>query len=97
MEGSVGAQLFWMVALGLSVGYASYYIYGKEGIDFVPSILVGLAGSLVVGITALILKVSMALSGSLIGSLAFIFVVNVFRQKTRPVFADTSNMEEDQS
>lgn len=96
MEVSTGAQIFWMIALGLTIGFVSHYVYGKEGVALVPSIIVGLAGSLVTGISALIFNFSMALAYSIIGSLGFLFVVNTFRQKDRTVFIDTDHTKKEE-
>lgn len=97
MDASIGAHIFWMVTLGLIIGFVGHFIYGKRGVALVPSILVALAGALVTGVSALVFEFSMALGYSLIGALGFLFVVNVFRQKDRTVFVDTDRSGNDQT
>lgn len=89
MDGSAGAQIFWMITLGLVIGFVGYYVFAKRGVELIPSILVAVSGSLVTGIASLILNLSMGLAYSVIGAMGFLFVVNVFRQKERQVFVDT--------
>lgn len=95
MEESVGAQIFWMITLGLTLGFIGHYVFGKRGVPLLPSMIVGLTGALVTGIAALLFGFTMAISYSLIGTLGFLFVVNAFREKDRHAFIDTDRSEND--
>lgn len=91
MDGSTGAQIFWMVTLGLVVGALGHYIFGKRGVALIPSIIVAVSGSLVTGLASLILEYSMGLAYSVIGAMGFLFVVNTFRQEEREIFVSTES------
>lgn len=83
MEEPVGTQIFWMITIGLVLGYVSYFIHRESAlaVNLVPSILIGLAGALVAGMAAFLFDLNLPEAYSVIGAIGFLFLVNAFRQK----------------
>lgn len=88
MEAQFGVELFWMIALGLLIGFAAYLIYGERGMGIWSSTITGTAGSVIVGIIASFFEFSTPLVYSFLGSVSIIFITNAFRQEDKPVFTD---------
>lgn len=88
METPLGVLLFWMITFGALIGYAGYFIYGREGVSLIPSTLMGTAGAVIVGLITYFLDFSLPLAYAMLGAVAFLFVTNVFRQKDKPVFKE---------
>lgn len=88
MEAQFGVELFWMIALGLLIGFAAYLIYGERGMGIWASTITGTAGSVIVGTIASFLGFSTPLVYAFLGSVSIIFIANAFRQEDKPVFTD---------
>lgn len=80
---SLGAHIFWMITIGLILGYVSYFVHRESdlAVNLIPSILIGLAGALIAGTTAFIFELILPEAYAIIGAIGFLFVVNAFRQK----------------
>ncbi|MCW9706853.1 hypothetical protein [Fodinibius salsisoli] len=75
---SFGAQLFWMIALGLTLGYFSHYIYLKYSVPIWLSLALSTAGAVLMGVLAHLLVFGLPLMYALLGSVIFLFVGNLF-------------------
>ncbi|HEX6983079.1 MAG TPA: hypothetical protein VF181_09985 [Balneolaceae bacterium] len=79
----IGAQIFWMITIGLILGYVSYFLHYESdlAVDLVPSILIGMLGALIGGVTAFFFNFYLPTAYAFIGSIGFLFIINAFRQK----------------
>lgn len=75
---SLGAQLFWMIAIGLTIGYAGHFIFLKYSIDLVLSITLGALGSIVMGLIAYYFAFELPLMYAVLGAVMFLFIANSF-------------------
>lgn len=75
---SVGVQLFWMVAIGLAIGYAGYFMFLKYSISMGLSISIGTLGAVFMGMTTYYFAFSMPLMYAVLGSITFLFIANAF-------------------
>ncbi len=89
MEAPFGVELFWMIALGLFIGFIAYFIYGDQGMGLRSSTFTGVAGAVVTGIIAALLEFSLPLVYAFLGSVSIIFIANAFRQEDKAVFTET--------
>lgn len=69
---------YWLVSIGLFVGFIIDLVMIKRGIGMIPNLLGGAAGSLIIGVFAIMLGVFAPLIYAAIGSVAFLFLINVF-------------------
>lgn len=90
MSATLGAQLFWFFAIGLTAGYTGYFVYKERDVGLLPSMALSTLGSLVTGNVALLLGLPGSAAYAVIGAVGFLFVANSFRQKEEPIFIDTS-------
>lgn len=83
MEPSLGAQIFWMITIGLVLGFLSYYAHKRRdlAVKLVPSIFIGVFGSLVGGVLAYVFGLLLPVAYAFMGAVGFLFLVNSFRQK----------------
>lgn len=89
MDAAVGTHLFWMLSIGLLIGYLSFLIFKRRGLRLRPSLVIGALGALIVGGAAMILGLAGVNAYAFIGAVGFLFVSNSFRQKKKPIFIDT--------
>lgn len=75
---SLGVQLFWMIAIGLTVGFASYFIFMKYSIRLGVSITLGTLGAVLMGVIAYYFAFGLPLMYSILGAVTFLFIANVF-------------------
>ncbi|HLR32619.1 MAG TPA: hypothetical protein VK074_09020 [Fodinibius sp.] len=78
MGSSLGAQLFWMITIGLTIGYASHYLFLKYSISLGLSIGTGIVGAVCAGLISYHLAYSLPLMFAVLGSLTFLFIANAF-------------------
>jgi len=81
MMPSIGVQLFWMIAVGLTIGFAGHYIYPDRGLGMGGSIFAATLGAIVMGLAAYYLSYDLPGMYSFLGSLSFLFITNVFMQE----------------
>lgn len=79
----IGTQLFWMITIGLVIGFAGYYLFGKRGVKLIPSILMSVLGAVVAGMAGYIFNFEATLAFAVIGAMAFLFITNAFLQKDK--------------
>ena len=78
MTPSVGVQLFWMIALGSTIGFIGHYIYREQGVALGSSIIVATAGAVVMGLVAHYLSYDLPGMYAFLGAITFLFIANVF-------------------
>lgn len=78
MVPSFGAQLFWMIAIGLILGYASYFVFIKYSIRLGLSISLGTLGAVLIGGIAYYFAFDLPLMYSILGAVTFLFIANAF-------------------
>lgn len=72
-------MIFWFLMLGVTTGWVLGYIVGHEGITLRSNIVWGGASAILIGVIALLLNFSGgALLYSFMGTLAMLFIANVF-------------------
>lgn len=90
MEVLNGVTIYWLVTIGLMIGYVTELIMGKRGMNLVGNLIGGVAGSVIVGVSAIMLNLFGALLYAAIGSFAFLFLVNIF--KYEPEYKDDTEI-----
>lgn len=78
MEEINGVTIYWLISIGLLVGYVMELIIGKRGMKLTGNLIGGVIGSVVIGIMAIFLNLFGALVYATIGAVAFLFLCNVF-------------------
>lgn len=53
MSATLGAQLFWVIAIGMTLGYIGFFVYEDRGVALIPSMALSTLGSIVTGVLAL--------------------------------------------
>jgi len=78
MEELNGVTIYWLISIGLLIGYFMELILGKRGMSLTGNLIGGVIGSLVIGIAAIYLNLFGALVYASLGAVAFLFLCNVF-------------------
>lgn len=78
MEELNAVTIYWLISIGLLVGYLTDLIMIKRGIGMIGNIVWGAIGSLILGVICIILGLFGPLVYAAIGSIAFLFLINVF-------------------
>lgn len=92
MEEINGVTIYWLLTIGAAIGYFIEMIMGRRGMSLFGNIICGIIGSLSIGLSAIFLNLPGALLFSAIGSIAFLFLVNIF--STHPHHASSVNVVE---
>ncbi|HEX6983080.1 MAG TPA: hypothetical protein VF181_09990 [Balneolaceae bacterium] len=80
MEALNGATIFWLITLGMIAGALVKVVMWKSTVDIVPNIVFGVLGTLIVGGITISLSLPGGLLFAFIGTLAILFIINVFNQ-----------------
>lgn len=78
MEELNGVFIYWLISIGLLVGYIIDLVMIKRGIGMWGNIIGGVVGSVIIGIVAITLGLVAPLMFAAVGSVAFLFLINVF-------------------
>ncbi len=78
METFTATTIFWLIVLGATTGWVIGYIIGHEGIPLISNVIWGLVTAPIIGVCALYLELSGVLVFAFIGTLATLFLANVF-------------------
>ena len=70
--------LIWLTILGTTTGYIVGIIIGHEGTTLISNIIWSIIGAVAVGIISLLFELSGVLIYAFIGTLAVLFIVNIF-------------------
>ncbi len=75
-----GTAIFWFIALGLTVGMIFGLFIKEEGRSMIANLSWGTVGAVVTGSLAILLGFGDGMLFAFIGSLAILFIANVFHQ-----------------
>jgi hypothetical protein len=78
MEELNAVTIYWLISIGLLVGLIIDVVMIKRGIGLIGNIVGGAIGSVIIGISAIVLNLFAPLIFAAIGSIAFLFLINVF-------------------
>ena len=78
MEELNGVTIYWLISIGLLVGFIIDLVMMKRGISLIGNIFWGAIGSVIIGVIMIILNVFAPLVYAGLGSIAFLFLMNVF-------------------
>jgi len=83
MEEINGVTIYWLISIGLLIGYIIDLIMGRRGMHLSGNLAGGVVGSVVIGLAALYLELFGALILASIGTVSFLFLVNIFSTHAR--------------
>ncbi|HKL15354.1 MAG TPA: hypothetical protein VJ915_06940 [Balneolaceae bacterium] len=78
MEELNGVTIYWLISIGLLVGFVIDLIMMKRGISLIGNVFWGAVGSVIIGVIMIVLNVFGPLIYAAVGSIAFLFLINVF-------------------
>lgn len=78
MEELNGVTIYWMISIGLLVGYLIDLMMGGRGLSLAGNLAGGAAGAVLIGVSVMMFGLFAPLLYAAIGSIAFLFIVNVF-------------------
>ncbi len=78
MEELNGVTIYWLISIGLVVGYVMEIFFKRSGFGMGWNLFFGVVGSLIVGAVAIYFELFAPLIYAAIGSVAFLFLINVF-------------------
>ncbi|NBC27329.1 MAG: hypothetical protein GVY08_10735 [Bacteroidetes bacterium] len=78
MEELNAVTIYWLISIGLLVGFVIDLLMMKRGISLIGNVAWGAAGSVIIGVIMIVLNVFAPLIYAAIGSIAFLFLINVF-------------------
>jgi hypothetical protein len=78
MEELSGVTIYWLISIGLLVGFVIDLIMMKRGISLTWNVFWGAVGSVIIGVIMIVLNVFGPLIYAAVGSIAFLFLINVF-------------------
>ncbi len=70
--------IYWLISIGLLVGMIVDLIMIKRGVGLVQNVIGGAIGSVIIGVSMIVLNVYGPLIYAAIGSITFLFLINVF-------------------
>lgn len=82
MEELNGVTIYWLISIGLLIGFVIDLVMIKRGIGMMVNIISGAAGSVIIGVTAILLNLFAPLVFAAVGSVSILFLVNVFSMRT---------------
>ncbi|MEX0770508.1 MAG: hypothetical protein WD035_07240 [Balneolaceae bacterium] len=80
MEFVDGITIYWFISIGLMVGWVTGIVIGKEGKSAYANLFWGVISSIIMGMIGASAGLGDGLLFSFVGTLAFLFLVNVFHQ-----------------
>jgi hypothetical protein len=78
MEELNGTMIFWLISVGLIAGALTKVTIWKQGVELIPNLIGGAIGAVIVGSVAIMVKMPGSLAFGFLGSLAVLFIINVF-------------------
>lgn len=78
MEELNGVTIYWLISIGLLVGFVIDLLMMKRGIALIKNVVWGAVGSVIIGVVMIVLNVFAPLIYAALGSIAFLFLFNVF-------------------
>lgn len=78
MEVFNGVTVYWLISIGLLIGYIMDLVMLKRGVGLKGNLIGGVIGSLIIGWFLIELSLFGPLIYAAMGTIAFLFLVNVF-------------------
>lgn len=78
MEELNGVTIYWLISIGLLVGFVIDLLMMKRGIGLIGNVSWGAIGAVIIGVSMITLNVFAPLIYAAVGSIAFLFLINVF-------------------
>lgn len=78
MEELNGVTIYWLISIGLLVGFIIDVIMWKRGIGLIGNVVGGALGAVIIGAVVISLNMYGPLIYAALGAIAFLFLVNVF-------------------
>lgn len=85
MEELNTVTIYWLLSIGLLIGYVTDLIMIKRGIGMIWNVIWGAVGSVIIGVACVTLGLFGSLIYAALGSVAFLFLINVFSFHTNDV------------
>ncbi|TVR31543.1 MAG: hypothetical protein EA390_06305 [Balneolaceae bacterium] len=85
MEELNAVTIYWLISIGLLIGYITDLLMIKQGIGMIGNVIWGAIGSVIIGVICILLGLFAPLVYAAIGSVAFLFLINVFSFRTQDV------------
>lgn len=70
--------IYWLISIGMLVGFLTDIAMFKRGIGTIGNVVWGAVGSVIIGVVCILLDLFAPLVFAAIGSIAFLFLINVF-------------------
>ena len=83
MEIIDGATIFWLIALGMFMGGAAKVVMWNTNVGLMSNVLAGAAGAVIMGGLIAMLNMEGFLLFAFLGSLAILFIINVFNMESQ--------------
>ncbi|NIW80282.1 MAG: hypothetical protein GWN16_12855 [Calditrichae bacterium] len=78
MEELNGTMIFWLIAVGMVAGALTKVSIWKQGVELVPNLIAGVIGAVIIGSAAVMINMPGSLVFGFLGSIAVLFILNVF-------------------
>lgn len=78
MEELNGVTIYWLISIGLLVGLFVELFLMKRSIGLIRNAIWGAVGSVIIGVAMILLNMFSPLIYAALGSIAFLFLINVF-------------------
>lgn len=78
MEELNGVTIYWLISIGLLVGLFVEILLMKRSIGLIRNAIWGAVGSVIIGVAMILLNMFGPLIYAALGSVAFLFLINVF-------------------
>lgn len=89
METLTGTTIYWLISIGLIVGFITGIFIRSEGISLFGNLIWGALGALLMGFIGINLGIGDGLLFAFIATLPLLFLVNVFhRHHQEDIFGD---------
>lgn len=82
MEELNAVVIYWLISIGLLVGFVVDLAMFKNGIGMISNVVWGAVGSVIIGVIAIWFGLFAPLMYAAIGSITFLFLFNVFSLHT---------------
>lgn len=70
--------IYWLISIGLLIGFIIDIVMIKRGIGMIGNLIGGALGAIIIGVSAILLNLFAPLLFAAIGSIALLFLINVF-------------------
>ncbi|MEX1062510.1 MAG: hypothetical protein WEC12_02810 [Balneolaceae bacterium] len=90
MEELNGVTIYWLISIGLMIGFIMDVVMGRRGVSLGANLAGGVIGSVLIGVIAIILQLFGSLIFASIGTVSFLFLVNIF--KFEPEYKDDTEI-----